>query len=263
MLTDGCIYERKHGITCSLGCKDYNIIKFFRDNISPNRKIYNNKGFYLLSFPITSEQMCELEIWGLVKKKSLILSASEKLRDLPDNYFYQLLVGMIEGDGSVLNTTKYRKIYIYGTRNICEFLRDRTKSGIICKNRTIYRNTWGSLQADRLLMMLKKSKYMLLNRKWDKTKHWKRPPTLDKWSIQYNSCRNFLTKYKRWPIPIYIRSVKTTKSRIKESRLGAWLNVQRMKNRNNLLSEEQILKLERLGINWNPGRFNLALHISI
>ena len=174
MLTDGWIYKRGTGnTTAGLGSKDYVVIEYFRDLLSPNRRIYEDKGnFYRLLMPILPVDEQLLFNWGCVQRKSLILKPTIELLNLSDEGFYQLLVGLIEGDGSVFRGKKGVRcgklcIYYYGTKAMCDYIIGRVGSGNISKDGNIYRICWSFNKAEKLAARLMNSKVVVLKRKWD------------------------------------------------------------------------------------------------
>ncbi len=177
ILTDGWIYIHNGQTMCGLGSIDEDIIIFFRDIISPKRKIYiekqkqGRKRFFRLIFPITNNQTQLLKDWAVVPRKSLILKPSIKIRSISHRQFIQLLTGMIEGDGSVINT-KTKTIYLYSTYSFCSYVISRLGYGTLTKVRTIWRCNWNGLNGKLLYNEIKKSKYYLLRRKWDKADMW-------------------------------------------------------------------------------------------
>ena len=168
ILTDGWIYERKYSRTIGFGSKDHETVEYLRDHISPGRTIYDDKGFHRLLLPITEDQRLELAGWGVIKQKSLKLAPTDKLKSITDDQFFQLLVGLIEGDGTCFVSGKgFRTIYLYGTKPICEYALRRAGSGHLIKSKTIWRATWTSKAADKLYDRLMQCEHRSMKRKWD------------------------------------------------------------------------------------------------
>ena len=125
MLSDGCIHHRKRdgrsrGITAYLTTieSDKFILEFFRDIINKNQKLKTQHNVSRLDLSMPRKIAIDLEDYGLIPAKSLILKPTEKLNDLSRSEFMQLLVGYIEGDGSVgIKRLKSRK-NVYNTLSI-------------------------------------------------------------------------------------------------------------------------------------------------
>ena len=184
MLSDGWIYQRKNNmrnIALGLGSVDREIIEFFRDTLSHGRKIYEcqprgflrgrprvAKKFYRLLLPIDENTKQSLALWGLVPRKSLILKPTENLINLDDTNFCQLLVGLIEGDGTIYRHRKSGKLVIvyYGTEAMCLYVASKIGFGYVARNREIYATIWNHRNAMKLAKQLSTVKLALLKRKW-------------------------------------------------------------------------------------------------
>jgi len=170
LLTDGWIYIRKNSRTIGFGSKDHMIVKYLADHISPGRKIYteshDNSNFYRILLPITKEQVNMLNMWGCHQRKSLTLQPTKNLMGLSRAKFMQLLVGLIEGDGSILYNNNVGRVYYYSTENFCRFVRNTVGFGTIVKCKTIWRCTWSYRQAHKLVSELLNSEIRILDRKW-------------------------------------------------------------------------------------------------
>ena len=185
MLTDGWIYRRKYSTIAGLGSKDKNVVEYIRDRISPARKIYcsstqafssrrtpadllNKTKFHRIIIPISDIQADMLGTWGVIPRKTLTLTPTPQLRAMSDIDFAQLLVGMIEGDGSVINKNGVVRIYLYSTDAICRWVLDRVGYGCLRHMGSICRCSWTYRQARNLGARLLASPIREMDRKWSK-----------------------------------------------------------------------------------------------
>ena len=174
LLSDGWIYEREYSILAGLGMRDDIVINFIRDSFSPQRKVYFDGTLYRILLPITAEYRDFLASWGCVRRKSLILQPTEKLLTMVDEEFYQMLVGIIEGDGSVIASTKAIQLYS-GSREFCSYILTKIGFGQLWvdrrrnkrKKNDSYMCRWSDKQARILASSLLSCKLLKLNRKWD------------------------------------------------------------------------------------------------
>jgi len=110
-ITDGCLYKRKNGntYTFSLSSKDKDWIELIRDIISPTLPIRyrKNKNYYDIrgSNKYISNWLLNN---NCVPRKSLIL----QMPSIPNEYIFDFLRGVIDGDGSILYAKKQNKYCI-------------------------------------------------------------------------------------------------------------------------------------------------------
>ena len=179
MLADGWIYERKYSLVAGLGMKDKNVIEFIRDSFSPNRKVYYDGAIYRIIFPISAEYRDFLASWGCIKRKSLVLKPTKNLDNISPVHFYQMLIGIIEGDGSIAAKTKTIRIYS-GSLEFCQYVIQKVGFGRIgISNRRNARNPhtsffciWTCKQARILSELLLASDIIKLDRKWHIAREW-------------------------------------------------------------------------------------------
>lgn len=108
MLSDGCIHFRSkdgrtRGVVTYLTTQygDVKILEFFRDHIDPARAIIRYRNATRLDLSIPRKEANHVAEYGLIPAKSLILKPTQRLIELSRREFMQLLVGYIEGDGTV------------------------------------------------------------------------------------------------------------------------------------------------------------------
>lgn len=194
MLSDGNIIERynKSGfrkgiiIKVAIHKKDTHILEFFRDIIQPHAKINHGRdNTAIISLALPRENYEIIKSYGFVPNKTLKFKMTKNLEAITGDNFLQLLVGLIEGDGSIdiqkLHTKKKSgKIYYYNIPrvrltnhlNLITWVRDTlTKFGFKKRN-IIYHNNCAELSisgkdAASLISSLKSCRIKLLNRKWD------------------------------------------------------------------------------------------------
>jgi hypothetical protein len=162
-----------------LGMKDRNVIEFVRNSFSPSRRINYDGKIYRILFPISNNYLDFLTTWGCIKRKSLTLKPTDKLIDMADDQFYQMLVGIIEGDGSIMIKTKCIRIYS-GSYEFCRYIVDRIGFGRVCSYsrsdikhpNTSFWCVWSYKQARVLSRLLLNSKIMKMDRKWNVAKKW-------------------------------------------------------------------------------------------
>lgn len=174
LLTDGWVYVRPHSRIFGYGSRDYGNVAFLRNKISPKRKIYRDCNFYRLAVPIDAAYLELLRTWGLCRRKSLILKPTLRLQNMARKSFLQMLVGAIEGDGSVFLTrgrfrqkTGFPTIYLYSTKDFCEYVIGKLGYGRMCKCKSIYRCYWYGAKAVKLAQQLLKCRILKMNRKWN------------------------------------------------------------------------------------------------
>lgn len=177
MLSDGYV-TRKHvggrnrGIVAGLSChrKDRHIIEFFKHIINPSYTLSKPSNSFALNASIPREIADHLLGWGLVERKSLILTPTANLLAMNDEDFYQMLAGYIEGDGCV---AKGGQIGICsGSKTWLEYL--ATRIGICCSIeshngswRVRYKKKDSEILYNRLCQ---NAPFMLLARKWGRIK---------------------------------------------------------------------------------------------
>lgn len=98
-MTDGNIINSYGSRTARFAVKDQSWVENIRDVVSPKRPVYFTKnGLYQLN--LNGQILVDWFIkWGCVPNKSLTLSLT---KPIPDEYFYDFLRGVIDGDGSIL-----------------------------------------------------------------------------------------------------------------------------------------------------------------
>lgn len=110
ILSDGCLsYDaHSHRYRITITMNDYSIIKYLRDNYSPNKKIYEYKHKIGKDISYTFITTNEFDInylrkLGVVERKSNIL----EFPIIKDTYNRHLIRGIFDGDGSIyINKTK-------------------------------------------------------------------------------------------------------------------------------------------------------------
>ncbi len=125
IMTDGCIRDERRELT--IVSIDEELIKFFKDQLKTNYKVSKNK--YGCSFArVYSEDIVnDLINIGIVPRKSKVLSLS-KIPDSKMNiYFWDILRGIVDGDGYIQKPNKRSirfgicsgsKIFLIQIRNI-------------------------------------------------------------------------------------------------------------------------------------------------
>lgn len=139
-LADGCIMNKTGGYYFSIVSKDKSHLEIIAKIMSIKNKIYNN-----------SNETYELRIGNKILVKSLISIGGQYRKtktisfyDIIYNkvYFYDLLRGYFDGDGSIIKSNFIKKngkqsisgIKFTGAKKIIESLRDILKFGIIYKD---------------------------------------------------------------------------------------------------------------------------------
>lgn len=188
ILADGWLSIRnKKGSEMSIvvHSKDSHILNFIKDKLSPDRPIYFSKRDQCvrITFPIYNKIIKLLNSYGVVERKSLILKPTEKLIDLSNKDFLQLLTGFIEGDGSVMvkypkstNGVRYRmkQVSITSTYEFLLWISQRVSSILNVwvaepkKKENIAEWRISGRKAEKLIKMCKATKYHLLTRKWNR-----------------------------------------------------------------------------------------------
>lgn len=200
MLSDGCIYYkfkngRNRGIMTYLGVhiNDIKILELFRSIINPNLKIsLIGDNFARINISIPRKYADIVELYGLIRHKSLILKPTDTLQKLTKSEFFQMLIGYIEGDGHInvknikSRNNHYKILNIgitCGSKEWLEWINEKFikfgyKSRKLQSNWRInsknqkYISTYdyriAGSDAVRLYKELMKCKYHLLNRKWNK-----------------------------------------------------------------------------------------------
>ncbi|MBU3136980.1 LAGLIDADG family homing endonuclease [Clostridium gasigenes] len=110
ILSDGCLsydaHSHRYRITVTMN--DYSIIKYLRDNYSPDKKIYEYKHKIGRAVSYTFITTNEFDInylrnLGVVERKSNII----KFPIIKDTYKRHIIRGIFDGDGSIyINKTK-------------------------------------------------------------------------------------------------------------------------------------------------------------
>ena len=174
-LTDGCIFYRigdgrRRGVTVDISVqrRDKHILEFFKQLINPNQKIYYRKNQGRLRNSIKRASAVFLtHQWGFAQRKSLTLKPTSKLRRLSKRQFWQLFVGLIEGDGSVdkngcISCVSGSLIWLQWVRKMVGF-------GIIKPHNGSWRLRLKMEESLALFRKhLSKVKFKLLSRKWDR-----------------------------------------------------------------------------------------------
>lgn len=191
MLADGCIKSiirggRNRGISSWLVVhkNDIHILEHFRDIIKPSSKIkIRNNNCAVLSLPIPRYIYNILLQYGLIPNKTYKFNTTDQLLQLTKEQFMQLLVGFIEGDGSIDNrlmkskNNYYRMLRIRFTGNnklliwIIDTLYNYgfTKRKLLPKSNPQFSEyAIAGKDAVRLSQLLLTCKYHRLSRKWDK-----------------------------------------------------------------------------------------------
>lgn len=110
ILSDGCLSydENSHRYRITITMNDYSLIKYLRDNYSPDKKIYEYKhkigrGISYTFITTNEFDINYLRILGVVERKSNII----EFPTIKDTYNRHLIRGIFDGDGSVyINKTK-------------------------------------------------------------------------------------------------------------------------------------------------------------
>jgi hypothetical protein len=193
MLADGCVFPRhqegrNRGITSFLTVhkNDLHILEFFKNIIKKGQKIKIKKDHCCrLDISMPRNIFNEIVQWGLIPNKTYLFKVTPKLDNISEKQFYQLLVGVIEGDGNVSHVLMKSKKHSYPvlTAGICSSNKlviwiSEKLFRLGYKKRKIYYRKNRKICADyrisgkdaiRLCNRLMKCKYHLLNRKWDRT----------------------------------------------------------------------------------------------
>ncbi len=125
MLSDGCVYNNRQNGR-SRGWKTYltvtksdkHILEFFRNIINKDRELWVRNNATRLDLSISKPNVDKLRDYGLVPAKSLILQPTDLLNELSREEFMQMLIGYIEGDGSISIKHIKRKKYVYPVLSI-------------------------------------------------------------------------------------------------------------------------------------------------
>ena len=166
---------------------DRKVLEFFRDIIQPSTKIYDSKINFASELTICIDRIYAdiLVNWGFVQRKSLTLGPTPKLDSITDEQFYQLFVGIIEGDGSVDCIRMKSRINYYmvprirlmsGSSKFIGWIRSKLiRLGFKRRKITTTRNRKHSFSyaicgadAIRLHGLLMRCKYKMLDRKWSR-----------------------------------------------------------------------------------------------
>ena len=176
MLSDGYICYKKAGgrdrgvvVGLTVERKDEHIVCFFRDKINPHATLSSRQNAQQLILSIPRADAEFLGAWGLVERKSLILKPTRNLIEANDRFFYQMLVGYVEGDGSV---SQRGGSIVCGSKGWLKFIAKRLKHPKI-RSITPHNGSWrlrfGKLALNDLVAALDTLgiKHRLLKRKWD------------------------------------------------------------------------------------------------
>ncbi len=127
MFSDGSVASKNNTI-CLTSC-DMDLLKFFQTELQCEKQIRQNsknKKAFCLSF-CSPKIKSELIALGCVPKKSLILKYP-KINQF-EKYF---ILGLFDGDGSIIRTDKTSQVYFLGTKDICRGIKKYlSKFGII------------------------------------------------------------------------------------------------------------------------------------
>lgn len=118
-MADGSINKNRFCI--SLSTDDIEIVKMFRDNISPYKKIYLTKKRLnkrtgkttnqMCKFSVSSQQICaDLEKYGIGERKTY--TNSTDFSYIPDGLLHHFLRGYFDGDGCVCKTIATKKYLV-------------------------------------------------------------------------------------------------------------------------------------------------------
>lgn len=193
MLADGCVCERfsggrKRGIISFLTVhkNDIHILNFFKDIIYKNTKIRKIKGknCVRLDLAMQREIFNNVKTWGLIPNKTYEFKMTKRLNDISEDEFFQLFIGIVEGDGNVdcrkmkskkyyykvhrIRTTTSKRLISWIRQKLWEYGYDKRKINIFKHTKVCTGYTICGKDAIRLSERLNKCEYHLLNRKWDR-----------------------------------------------------------------------------------------------
>lgn len=122
LATDGCLLTRRRQIAFT--SKDYELVAVFMDCVGHHVKVHTKRGERgSLAFQVQFKDI-ELYDWfercGLTPRKSLSLGPIT----VPDDYFFHMVRGLLDGDGSIAHYVhraikKHDPTYVYERLNIC------------------------------------------------------------------------------------------------------------------------------------------------
>jgi len=112
IMTDGCVRDKRRELT--IVSIDDELTDFFTDQLKTNYKISKSKQRCSFAHVYSREIVDDLMKMGIVPRKSNVLSLSKVPDSKMDIYFWDILRGIIDGDGCIQKPNK-RSIRI----NIC------------------------------------------------------------------------------------------------------------------------------------------------
>lgn len=179
-LSDGSISERKRGginFVLHIHQQDKHVLEFFNSQINPKINIseYKKSNSCRITYSVPRRLFLKLKEWGLIPNKTYLFKLTRLLKSISNDGFFQLLVGIIEGDGCIYTYKNQITLSISGNKNLLEWISLRlSKCGLqkkkVYKKKSEFDHELRYRKRDTLkvIQLLMGTKYHLLSRKWNK-----------------------------------------------------------------------------------------------
>lgn len=108
--SDGCIYldKKQNRNMLNITSKDYKLIEYLNNLMTPSKKIYENKGSFSIIYK-NDEALNYIISLGISYRKSLTL----KFPYIPDEFFWSFMRGYFDGDGCIYKSHNNGHDYMF------------------------------------------------------------------------------------------------------------------------------------------------------